>query len=320
MKKSFVGLSINLLLVMFIASNAWANYTVLDTGDPTEPVCNPRSYSDLGNGIIQDNVTGLEWQQVPNTTYKTWTSAFTYCETLIFPPGNDNHADWRLPTVQELATLIDYNRSNPAIDPLFGMTENTRYWTADVRVQNIAYAWWIDFDYGWINSEDQTTSSTLPVRAVRGPSYGPLTGFFVNGDGTVSDPDTGLMWQPCNAGETWNGAQCNGSVLVGPWDTAVDYIENLNNTSYLGYADWRMPTINELQSLLDYSRYNPASTFPDTEFAYWSSTGLAGYAADNAWGVVLDDGSVTAFDKIARNPRARGTKRSMLANRRAGLL
>ena len=300
-KKSFLGLTVCLFMVA--ASSAWAqNYPVLDTGDPNERVCNPKSYTDNGDGTIRDNVTGLEWQQVPNTTYKTWTNAFTYCDTLVFPPGDDSHADWRLPTVQELATLVDHSRSNPAIDPLFGMTENTRYWTADGRVQNTAYAWWIDFDYGWVNYEDETTSSALPVRAVRGPSYGPLTGFFVNGDGTVSDPDTGLMWQPCNAGQTWSGAQCNGSVLVGPWDTAVNYIENLNDTRYLGYDDWRLPTINELQSILDYSRYNPATTFPDTEFAYWSSTGLAGYAGYNAWGVWLDDGSVTAFEKIGGFP------------------
>ena len=39
---------------------------VLDTGDPNERVCNPKSYNDLGNGIVRDNVTGLEWVQDGN--------------------------------------------------------------------------------------------------------------------------------------------------------------------------------------------------------------------------------------------------------------
>ena len=124
----------------------------------------------------------------------------------------------------------------------------------------------------------------------------------MNGDGTVSDPDTGLMWQPCNAGQTWTGSQCQGTLLVGPWDSAVSYIENLNDAQHLGYDDWRLPTVNELQSFIDYSRYNPATTFPNPASGYWSSTALAGYADYNAWGVWLDDGRVTAFDKIGGFP------------------
>ena len=294
-KKSIFGLVVCLL---FLVTNAWADYTVFDTGNPDERICNPKSYTDNGDGTILDNVTGLEWQQVPNTTYKTWTNAFTYCSTLVFPAGSNSHADWRLPTVQELATLVDYNRSTPAIDPLFGMTPNTRYWTEDGRVQNTAYAWWVDFDYGRILSEDETTSSALAVRAVRGPVYGPVSAFVVNADGTVSDPDTGLMWQPCNAGQTWTGSQCQGTLLAGSWNTAAAYIENLNNAQYLDYDDWRLPTINELQSLIDYSRYNPATTLPDSASAnYWSSTARAEDAGNSAWGVGLNDGKVTVFNK-----------------------
>ena len=61
-RKTIVGLVVCFLLVTGI--NAWAqtNY-VLDTGDPNERVCNPKSYTDLGNGIVRDNVTGLEWMK-----------------------------------------------------------------------------------------------------------------------------------------------------------------------------------------------------------------------------------------------------------------
>ena len=76
-KKSIFGLVVCLL---FLMTNAWADYTVFDTGNPDERVCNPKSYTDNGDGTILDNVTGLEWQQVPNTTYKTWTK----CLYLLF--------------------------------------------------------------------------------------------------------------------------------------------------------------------------------------------------------------------------------------------
>ena len=84
MKKSFIRLTISFLLLLFVASSAWAAYSVLDTDNPAERVCNPKSYTDNGDGTILDNVTGLEWQKVPNPTYKTWTSAFTYCATLAY--------------------------------------------------------------------------------------------------------------------------------------------------------------------------------------------------------------------------------------------
>src|SRR5512137_1625101 len=105
MKINFVRLTISFLLLMFGTSSAWANYSVLDTGVPSERTCNPKSYTDNGDGTILDNVTGLEWQKQPNTTYKTWMNASFYCTTLIFPPGSGSHADWRLPTVKELAAL-----------------------------------------------------------------------------------------------------------------------------------------------------------------------------------------------------------------------
>jgi len=83
----------------------------------------------------------------------------------------------------------------------------------------------------------------------------------INGDGTVTDNDTGLMWQQATALGNYT------------WEGALDYCEDL---TLAGRSDWRLPTAKELLSLVDYSRYNPAiniTFFPDTVISpYRSST------------------------------------------------
>ena len=75
--------------------------------------------------------------------------------------------------------------------------------------------------------------------------------FVVNGDGTVTDTSTMLIWQQQTAGSM-------------TWEAAISYCEGL---SLGGHDDWRLPNTNELQSLVDYTRYYPAidtAAFPDT--------------------------------------------------------
>lgn len=282
-KKRFLRQTLSLFVLMLFASNVWA-YAVLDTGDPDERVCNPKSYTDLGDGTVRDEKTGLEWKQQTNSTRYTWFQADNYCNSLTFPSGG--YTDWRLPTAQELATIIDLGRGDPAIDPVFDMAMETRYWSADSRVDNSAYAWLVNFGSGWIRSDTDVKTTTLSVRPVRGPYYGPVSAFVANGDGTVSDPDTGLIWQQ------------DGSALEN-WDDAVACIEDLNADVYLGYDDWRLPTRNELQSLLDYGYANPATSFPNIgSVGYWSSTTLSG-DTDLAWEVHFQYGDAYARNKAS---------------------
>jgi hypothetical protein len=97
-----------------------------------------------------------------------------------------------------------------------------------------------------------------------------LASFHDNGNGTVSDTSTGLMWQQDTARDEW------GDYDHMTWEEALDYCEVL---SLGGHTDWRLPNIKELDSLMDLSRYSPAintvyfpNTLPD---GYWSSTTCA---------------------------------------------
>ncbi len=103
-------------------------------------------------------------------------------------------------------------------------------------------------------------------------------GYVNNGNGTVTDTSTGLMWQQDTPDNTMT------------WEQALSYCEN---STLAGYTDWRLPTKKELRRLVDYSRYNPAiniTYFPDTVSSYyWSSTTNANYTY-NAWGVDFYNG------------------------------
>jgi hypothetical protein len=107
----------------------------------------------------------------------------------------------------------------------------------------------------------------------------PLENRFVNnGDGTVTDACTGLMWQ---------GAAGSGRVS---WSEALQYCERL---TLGGHDDWRLPNIRELSSLVHYGRTSPALPFgfgysPDI-YGYWSSTTNA-RASDAAIAVTVLDG------------------------------
>ena len=108
-----------------------------------------------------------------------------------------------------------------------------------------------------------------------------------NGDGTVTDKATGLMWIKVDSGNLKAGKNRDGKLN---WQEALDWAENLE---YAGYSDWRLPNVKELQSIVDYTR-SPATTnsaaidpvFQTTSFIaesgqkdypfYWSGTTHAG--------------------------------------------
>jgi hypothetical protein len=113
----------------------------------------------------------------------------------------------------------------------------------------------------------------------------------------VTDAVTGLVWQGCVA--ELRGVDCTlGISGTMDWSSAVAYCDAL---IWAGYADWRMPSAFELQSITDYGRWDPAidpDAFPATlPESFWSSST---YAVDTtrAWRVLLDEGQVSTVAKI----------------------
>lgn len=114
--------------------------------------------------------------------------------------------------------------------------------------------------------------------------------FIEPGDGTLIDFDTGLMWA-----KDIQGKGCNyGRMLT--WKDSIDYAKAL---SFAGYSDWRLPTIKELVSIVDYSKLAPAtySIFEDTPCGYFWSSSEFKSDTRGAWVVGFDTGRVNGDDK-----------------------
>lgn len=108
-----------------------------------------------------------------------------------------------------------------------------------------------------------------------------------NGDGTVTDSQTGLMWRQCSEGQSTDSAACDtGVAATYTWQAALQQAQTVNGTGFAGYSDWRLPNRNELASLIENSCYDPSintTTFPNTvASSYWSASPDAGNS-DSAW-------------------------------------
>jgi len=122
--------------------------------------------------------------------------------------------------------------------------------------------------------------------------------FTDNGDGTVTDHGTGLVWQKCSYGQ--GALDCSGATGTRTWQEALQYCRNLP----LAGRSWRLPNVNEIKSIVDYSTYNPVvntALFPNTRAAhYWSSSTYVTSAA-NAWDVDFLYGMMSFFVKTNGN-------------------
>ncbi len=126
------------------------------------------------------------------------------------------------------------------------------------------------------------------------PASTPDSQLIDNGDGTVTDSKTGLMWKKCLEGLSGNNCE-SGSVNSFTWQEALQQPSTVNNAGgFAGYANWRLPNIRELISLIEDQCYDPAinlNYFPNTtNHTCWSGSPYMGLS-DSAWVVVFYNGN-----------------------------
>ena len=129
---------------------------------------NPQGYHDNNDGTITDTVTGLMWQSAVAPGTYTQPGAVTYCAATL---SLASYHDWRLPTLMELVSIVDYTGTSSSHTLLPTTLAGGQYWTS-TPVGNTDYvngspkmAWYIDFGSG-VTENTQTTTTSL-VRCVR---------------------------------------------------------------------------------------------------------------------------------------------------------
>jgi len=302
MRKKGLGIT-NKNLSYISSDSSWAVYTekkigtgeIVDTGqgncysDSTEINCRAKgkifygqdtqyqgqsaSYLDNDDdGTVTDKNTGLMWKK----TYENKTDFYTAKANASALDFSD-YKDWRLPTIKELYSLIDFSGHDISGETSTDNSKpfiNTKYFNFaygdDIAGESLADSKWISSDiykskiagdkecFFGVNFADGSLGcyETKPngrignngyyVRYVRSYSYGTNV-FSNNKDGTVSDLNSKLMWSQADSGEGLD------------WAGALKYCEDLK---LAGYDDWRLPNIKELQSIVDYGHSFDATNTP----------------------------------------------------------
>jgi hypothetical protein len=150
-------------------------------------------FIDQGDGTVHDEATGLQWEKKRNLDEKpnpddphdadnvyTWTTkprgtaedgtAFTtFLAALNAGECFAKHCDWRLPSLPELRTILMSPMPcslNPCLDPIFGPTAPSIYWSGSESAYHTVRAWYVFFISGYVTTAAKV--SPHHVRAVRG--------------------------------------------------------------------------------------------------------------------------------------------------------
>lgn len=285
------------------------------------------SFRDNGDGTVSDLNTGLMWTQDPGrkVSYRQALAGATTCRVA-------GHDDWRLPSVKELYSLIQFAGSQQAKIPYLpevfeftwgdvdgGRVIDSQFWTATENVGQAMFdehtVFGVNFADGRIKAypRDRGRGGTARhfVLYVRGNEAYGENRFEDNGDGTITDHATGLMWAKADSAKPMD------------WPAALAYCEGLQ---LAGHDDWRLPNAKELQSIVDYSRapdarlarqrgpaIDPIFTVHTAESWAWTSTthldhGMATQGVYIAFGRAMSERTDRTGQKL--NAHGAGAQRS----------
>jgi hypothetical protein len=118
------------------------------------------SFSKSDN-IVTDSTTGLQWQDDAVGNTMPWEEAIAYCKALEL----DTYSDWRLPNVNELKTIVDRSKYNPAIVSGFTNFGSSYYWSSTSSKDSTYIAWIVHFYFGGVYNSNKNDS--YYVRCVR---------------------------------------------------------------------------------------------------------------------------------------------------------
>ena len=283
---SIYGQSVSKSMLALPDTGQTTSYTAT-FGEDNDYTINPPLFTNNSNGTITDNVTDLIWQQADGGEM-TIENAVIYCDNLVL----GGFSDWRLPTKQESMSILNLDKNNPALNTVYFTDTNAEYWwTSTVNYAN-PNSIWITNAGGGTGPKLKTETISAggikrfhprAVRSLTTPTI--VTHFTDNGDGTITDNVTNLIWQKAPNTTTYT------------WEQAISYAENL---ALAGSSDWRLPNIKELVSINDETTNAPSintTYFPTMVSArYWSSTTQFAPGATSAWFNDFQNFGISSYD------------------------
>ncbi|MCP4757079.1 MAG: DUF1566 domain-containing protein [Proteobacteria bacterium] len=262
-------------------------------GEDADYTINPPSYTfNFDSQTTTDNNTLLTWENSGHGG-NNWEGAISRCEIL----NTGGFTDWRLPTIKEYLTIIDYTKTAPTIDTSIFTNIQTdpwynwsAYWSSTDFADSDGRAWGMDFNNGLIENNDKSQNGY--TKCVRGGDETTVwpSDFTDTGNGFITHGFTGLKWQKEDDDTTRT------------WEEALAYCEGLDLG---GFGNWRLPSVRELETIIDFGNYDPAIDpvyFPDAYDtsidgavnSFWSSTTVKNTSSNGttAWQVSFKKGSV----------------------------
>ena len=212
---------------------------------------------DNGDGTVSDRANQVMW--VKNDTWielgrlVTWHESQSYAKEMN-EKKFAGYSNWRIPNASEAKLLFDEEHINTDVEggevhlnPVFPSGCGFSTWTSETRGAKAAMGYDLRSAYEyWLAKENEGFPSAVRlVRQLKSESA-TVDGeprFVNNGDGTVTDNETQLMWKESDSYlelDKWVS-----------WQEAKNYILGLNQHQYAGFVDWRMPTRKEVQTIFD---------------------------------------------------------------------
>jgi len=270
----------------------------------------------ISGDIVEDRATGLLWSADANpfTFPMNWQEGLDAVRRMRRERtfGRD---DWRLPNRRELRSLISHQARKPAL-PAGHPFHNVFlgwYWTSTTSAVAPGYAWYIHLEGGrMFYGKKDSQYLVWPVSGESGvlPATGQTRCFDCHGaevscsdSGQDGELQGGADWPPDRFARREHGIEDLLTGLVwydrgdlpgrpAAWGQALDRVRALAVETR---RPWRLPTINELESLVDASAHAPAlpdnHPFAAVQAAYWSST-TSYFETDWAYVLYLDKGAV----------------------------
>ncbi len=213
-------------------------------------------FVDNGDGTVTDTMRDLMWMK--NDTWVdlqrlvSWDQSQEYINEMNSQKFA-GYNDWRIPSSTAAKELYDPEYSNVDVEgceihipSIFPPGSGYTTWTTDTRGAKSAmgYDYRSDYEFWLAKNNVGFPSAVRPVRIVKKKSGLDYTERFQdNGDGTINDLETGLMWKKDDSYldmDKWL-----------TWDEAKVFVKMLNEESFADHEDWRMPTRKEAMAIYD---------------------------------------------------------------------